>query len=65
MFSVFAYPDIDTRGVGRIRDSYANPRRNVSVSLSEKKLTHFLCNDFLDVSWKYDVISDAYFVELA
>ena len=28
MFSVFAYPDINTRGVGRIRDSYANPGRS-------------------------------------
>ena len=27
-FSVFAQPDINTRGVGRIRDSYANPRRS-------------------------------------
>ena len=27
-FSVFAYPDINTRGVGRIRDGYANPRRS-------------------------------------
>ena len=26
-FSVFAQPDINTRGVGRILDSYANPRR--------------------------------------
>ena len=25
-FPVFAYPDINTRGVGRILDSYANPR---------------------------------------
>ena len=25
-FLVFAYPDINTRGVGRILDSYANPR---------------------------------------
>ena len=25
-FPVFAYPDINTQGVGRIRDSYANPR---------------------------------------
>ena len=25
-FSAFAYPDINTRGVGRILDSYANPR---------------------------------------
>ena len=25
-FSVFAYPDINTRGVWRILDSYANPR---------------------------------------
>ena len=25
-FSVFAYPDINTRGAGRIFDSYANPR---------------------------------------
>ena len=24
---MFAYPDINTRGVGRILDSYANPRR--------------------------------------
>ena len=28
MFSVFAQPDINTRGIGRIRDSYANPRRS-------------------------------------
>ena len=27
-FSVFAEPDINTRGVRRIRDSNANPRRN-------------------------------------
>ena len=27
-FPVFAKPDINTRGVGRIRDSYANPRRS-------------------------------------
>ena len=27
-FPVFAYPDINTRGVGRILDSYANPRRS-------------------------------------
>ena len=27
-FSVFAQPDINTRLVGRIRDSYANPRRS-------------------------------------
>ena len=26
LFPVFAYPDINTRGVGRILDSYANPR---------------------------------------
>ena len=26
MFSVFAWPGINTRGVGIIRDSYANPR---------------------------------------
>ena len=26
VFPVFAYPDINTQGVGRIRDSYANPR---------------------------------------
>ena len=25
-FPVFAYPDINTRGAGRILDSYANPR---------------------------------------
>ena len=25
-FPVFAQPDINTRGVGEIRDSYANPR---------------------------------------
>ena len=25
-FPVFAWPDINTRGVGRILDSYANPR---------------------------------------
>ena len=25
-FPVFAYPDINTRGVGRSLDSYANPR---------------------------------------
>ena len=35
-FSVFAQPDINTRGVGRIRDSYANPRR----SLGFKKGLH-------------------------
>ena len=28
MFSVLAKPDINTRGVGRIRDSYANPRQS-------------------------------------
>ena len=28
IFPVFAYPDINTRGAGRIRDSYANPRRS-------------------------------------
>ena len=27
-FPVFAYPDVNTRGVGRILDSYANPRRS-------------------------------------
>ena len=27
-FPVFAYPDINTGGVGRIRDSYTNPRRS-------------------------------------
>ena len=27
-FPEFAYPDINTRGVGRILDSYANPRRS-------------------------------------
>ena len=27
-FSVFAKPDINSRGVGRIRDSYENPRRS-------------------------------------
>ena len=27
-FPVFAHPDINTRGVGRILDSYANPRRS-------------------------------------
>ena len=27
-FTVFAKPDINTRGVGRIRDSYADPRRS-------------------------------------
>ena len=27
-FSVFALPDIKTRGLGRIRDSYANPRQS-------------------------------------
>ena len=26
LFPVFEYPDINTRGVGRILDSYANPR---------------------------------------
>ena len=31
-FPVFAYPDINTRGVGRILDSYVNPRRTVSNS---------------------------------
>ena len=25
-FPLFAYPDISTRGVGKILDSYANPR---------------------------------------
>ena len=33
-FPVFAYPDINTRGVGRIRDSYANPRRTPLVFIS-------------------------------
>ena len=28
-FSVFAYPDINTRGAERILDSYANPRRSL------------------------------------
>ena len=28
-FCVFAYPDINTRGAGRILDSYANPRRSL------------------------------------
>ena len=28
MFSCVCEPDINTRGVGRIRDSYANPRRS-------------------------------------
>ena len=27
-FSLFALPDINTRGCGRIRDSYANPRQS-------------------------------------
>ena len=27
-FSVFTYPHLNTGGVGRIRDSYANPRRS-------------------------------------
>ena len=27
-FSLFAYPDINTRAAGRILDSYANPRRS-------------------------------------
>ena len=34
-FSVFAQPDVNTRGVGRIRDtgdSYANPRRSRGFS---------------------------------
>ena len=31
-FPVFAYPDINTPGVGRILDSYANPRRTISIS---------------------------------
>ena len=31
-FPVLAYPDINTRGVGRILDSYVNPRRTVSNS---------------------------------
>ena len=30
LFPVFAQPDINTRGVGRILDSYTNPRRIVS-----------------------------------
>ena len=33
-FPVFAYPDINTRGIGRIRDSYANPRRTPLVFIS-------------------------------
>ena len=28
LFPVFAWPDINTRGIGRILDSYANPRRS-------------------------------------
>ena len=31
-FPVFAYPDINTRGVGRILDSYANPRLRLGFS---------------------------------
>ena len=33
-FPVFAYPDINTRGVGRNLDSYANPRRTPLVFIS-------------------------------
>ena len=29
VFPVFAYPNVNTGGVGRIRDSYANPRSGV------------------------------------
>ena len=32
-FPVFAYPAINTRGVGRILDSYANPRRILPTPL--------------------------------
>ena len=31
-FSVFTEPHLNTRGVGRIRDSYANPRRSRGVA---------------------------------
>ena len=32
---MFAYPDINTRGIGKIRDSYANPRQtSITVSNS-------------------------------
>ena len=33
-FPVFAYPDINTRGVGRILDSYGNPRSRGFAYLS-------------------------------
>ena len=33
-FSVFVQPDINTRGVGRVRDSYANPRRSILFTYS-------------------------------
>ena len=42
-FSVFAQPDINTRGVGRIRDSYANPRRTVENSPSASRVNIRLC----------------------
>ena len=32
-FLVFAWPDINTRGVGRILDSYANPRLRLGFAL--------------------------------
>ena len=31
-FAVFAEPDINTRGVGRILDSYANRRLNLGLA---------------------------------
>ena len=36
-FPVFAYPDINTRGVGRILDSHENPRQPLSCLYQAKK----------------------------
>ena len=33
-FPVFAYPDINNRGVGRILDSYANPRLRLRLGFA-------------------------------
>ena len=35
VFPVFAYPDINTRGVGRIHESYANPRLHNYLEFSQ------------------------------
>ena len=54
-FPVFAYPDINTRGVGRILDSYANPRLRL-VKTTTLHVHHAfctsLCRHCTTTTWK-------------